>query len=378
MILTMSSERPNPNITDKASFAFADEVKRLAQEHIGSELDEHAFEPTIEKEYLFEPLAVQQLGSEHSDHPTEHENVLKRQAELIESVALIVVALGSSDLSRATGSALAARGAELVEAYEKQQHSKSDDAELDILRAQRDLYFLVTALTVALGQRGWQEGVEAGTHVFFESGKKKGRGTYESRYRVNSDTYEDEGDFEDYEYDSDDLTRNRDLLSEDGFGYAGTLVVEIDPEHRINFSYRPDQASAEAHYEQTVKVTRDGKERAWMTRDLSVRLDLDPTAPNGLSLDVGRSPYEGENLERPGDLVGKVLATTSSEGSHTYEPFTSDMVPEFSNMAEMLIVHQDLIRRRVEETGNPKMPTLSDRESNADFERYLEQRPEAS
>lgn len=166
---------------------------------------------------------------------------------------------------------------------------------------------------------------------------------------------------------------------EDGLIYQGILRIEIDPAKRINFSYTPQQDSARQHYEQDMQRQSETGAKVHPVSDLSIRLDLDPKAPNGISLDIGRSQFDGEQFSRPGDVVGKVMAAGSPEGSHTYEGFTQEMVDQFRPLAEELVVHQYLMERRQQEKlqahqeGGRYEPRPE--EAEADIRRYLENRP---
>ena len=114
----------------------------------------------------------------------------------------------------------------------------------------------------------------------------------------------------------------------DEFDYEGTLKVEIDPGVRLNVSLTHSNKQANQRYHQT--IARQG-ETSFSSADFSIRLDKDPMARNGFSLDVGRSPA-GSNLKRPGDVVGRVLDAQRAETGCHFDSHFSHVTADAFNM----------------------------------------------
>ncbi len=333
------------------------------------------------------------LGNNASDSEAREAELVKRaeEAELTPDIlrwreeadhdALLVgKALGQGDLPRAVGVALQLRIHELADLGMAVGSGERSDVELnDVTRARRDLGFLLSGLTVALGARDWQAGVENQTYVYFRGAKKAGKERFESEYDTCVDRFYPEGDG-DFEWVDDDGgggaykdVNGKMPDNSEEVHYPGKILIAVDPDKRINFSYFHELDSSAVHYRQTIsRISLSGKPVDDEAADLSVRLDLDPTAPAGIALDIGRSSFRSETYSRLGDLMGKLLSVSSPEtGSHTYAPFTESMVEEFKNVAEYLAVHQDLVRRRVAETNDSMMP-IKPEESEANLRRVVE------
>lgn len=58
---------------------------------------------------------------------------------------------------------------------------------------------------------------------------------------------------------------------------------------------------------------------------------------------MGRSAFESDTFLRDGDLLGCVMELADpANGSHTYDGFTPEMLPQLKGMAERLIVQLTL------------------------------------
>lgn len=202
----------------------------------------------------------------------------------------------------------------------------------------RELNFAFSAIAAALAVGAGQPQADYLAHAWLIKGKipSNGVGAYNAVYDVCNDTYVDEGD-QDQPEDGDYF---------DGYPeihYPGELEVRVDPLKRIEFKYTPKLESARSHHHSHSQITyTDGRQRKYDNCSLSIRIDLDPDSPAGINLDVARSdmdgPFgsDGKKIQRQGDLVGKVLAAASPDGSHRYEGFTPAMANEFRTFAERL------------------------------------------
>jgi len=230
--------------------------------------------------------------------------------------------------------------------FARKNTDKPDDrsnlfSEEDIKRAFRDFDFLLDSIYMALGGYiDWQKDLW-GNRTFCKvlKGRKHSNGGYESSYEVTTTTEFDEGDFIET---PDDEKDNWDL-----YLYKGILNIQIDPTKRVAFEYIPDQQSARNYHEtKTVIKHKTGEQLKYDNKGLSLRIDIDKTAPCGIALDIGRSPYDAAKSEgaftRTGDLLGTIFAEVSPNGCHEYTGFTSEMRDNFKGFAEELALNQYL------------------------------------
>jgi hypothetical protein len=191
---------------------------------------------------------------------------------------------------------------------------------------------LLAAASVALGARSFQDGVEdRETLVWPKEMKNRGDRGYEYTFEAVTDLYWDEGDYE-----------GEDVIDEP-YRYWGALRISVNPNQRIEISYVPDREAAAAyHMSEAVRQTGD-KLTVYQPIELSLRLDLDSTAPEGMAVDFGRGDFEGEKFLREGDLLGRVLGSVRPGSStHFYEGFSPGMVEQFRPAAEELIMQMAL------------------------------------
>jgi len=239
--------------------------------------------------------------------------------------------LGAGALQVAVGAAIARRSDDIVEVARRVGAGQESRVTIEeVARAQRDLYFLMQTALHVLGKR---ENYDDGTAIYPQQDKKTGRNAYTFSYKTTTETVDFEGDFEDAS------ASEIDILWAEGTPYKGTMTVTVDPEKRISFSYRPDQASAQRHHTTEDIAQRGDKLVHHGFDDLNLRIDLDPKSPAGVAVDFGRSEYESDTYLRDPDLLGRVMEIADPEnGSHTYDGFTPDMQEQFRPMAEGLIV----------------------------------------
>lgn len=208
----------------------------------------------------------------------------------------------------------------------------------DLYRAQREQFFLLSAAAGALGFDDYDLMVDLGTRIEMREGVKARNNGFRSVYDVLTETFFDMGDYEDIPQS------RRDSID---FAYTGQLHVSINPQRGVVIDYIPTQKSARRYHNTESEVTgSDGDQRVYHNEGLSMRIDLDATAPCGIALDMGRSPYDGSrngrHLKRNGDLLGRVYATVTEQGSHEYTGFTTEMRDEFRTFAEELTLAQYL------------------------------------
>ena len=128
--------------------------------------------------------------------------------------------------------------------------------------------------------------------------------------------------------------------------------MRVDPERRIEFVYTPELESAQNRHLSHATTVQGGVERIYSNSALSIRIDLDSTAPHGVALDIGRSTYEGEkdgrSLHRDSDLLGSVFDEIGDQGSHEYAGFGEGASQEFKNFAERLAIQLDLQNKEIQ------------------------------
>ena len=187
------------------------------------------------------------------------------------------------------------------------------------------------------------------THAWYQSGRRGRHGGFIAEYIVCNDTYSpDDEDHDDVleELKEEGQRYGGEELWPDEFHKSAKLEIRVDPLKRIEFIYTPEATTAMQRHASKSKVVREGVERHYENNALSIRIDLDPTAPNGVALDVGRSEYdgqrEGQHMVRSADLLGSVLSRTSETGSHEYAGFTEAMAEQFMTFAEQLSVQLSL------------------------------------
>lgn len=240
--------------------------------------------------------------------------------------------------------AIEAKATDLLAAFSLKNNKEHEEKPMfedkEIRRALRDLNFMLDSIYMALGgEIDWEFDNFNPTFCDFLSGRKYKNNGYESSYEVRTVSYFDHGDFDDI---IDDEKDNWDL-----FQYEGTLNIQIDPLSRISFDYIPKQSSAnDYHKTETIIQNKKGERLAYNNNGLSLRIDIDKTAPCGIALDVGRSPYDASKSEgafsRDGDLLGSIFAQVSPNGCHEYSGFTTEMRDKFKPFAEELALNQYL------------------------------------
>jgi hypothetical protein len=261
--------------------------------------------------------------------------VYEREFDMRNDAHLVSEMLGDGPLAASVEAAFQVRIRHLSDAMRAAQRDEHYPVRTEeVARAQRDLYFMLSAVAGALGARDFQTGIEdRNTFVYPMSMKDMGDWGREFAFDVCTDSFANEGDIE-VDPESE--------LDPDAFRYWGELKITVNPSKRISFSYVPHEESARKYHEAQDVLEREGRIVYHEFSDLNFRLDLDDKAPEGLSLDFGRSDFEGETMLREGDLLGRVLATVSSDGGHTYEGFHRSMLDEFKPMAETLMMQLQL------------------------------------
>lgn len=234
----------------------------------------------------------------------------------------------------------------------------TDDQYFELLRSQRDLGFAIASIAHALDDSNEWKTLDPGDElieqslVWRTSGRKGRNSGYYAEYHTCNDEW-----LPDYIDHSAVLDGLDDLAWPEEFHYPAKLQILINPARRIEFVYTPEILSAKhRHMSHSLVVEQDGSTKEYHNESLSIRIDLDQTAPNGIALDVGRSPHEGErggrSMKRTGDLLGNVLAKASASGSHEYSGFTAGMASQFTSYAENFVA------------------LLKIREGGTQFERY--------
>lgn len=263
--------------------------------------------------------------------------------------------------------AMKAKADQVLQALEQAPDNEYDMPSVDeVRRAMRDIYFLYSCLALVTGAHSSHEAIEKNlTFAYPKSHRHLNNGRYESIIKVQNETLLDEGDF--VEITGED----RDYDFQEGFAYIGQLRILIDPKKRIEISYTPEQESAQA-YHASETVVRNDTQKRYQNTDISMRIDIDHTAPAGVALDLGRSAFEGDKLTRPGDLIGNVFSSVSPHGSHEYTGFTPDMKDQFPQFADEFALQQYLYHKwRDDELKNK----ISRRLQHAVATRYFEEFP---
>jgi hypothetical protein len=106
----------------------------------------------------------------------------------------------------------------------------------------------------------------------------------------------------------------------DGIIYPIEAILDIKP-GRLNLTISHINDEASERYQGSRQATKEG--RTYQHEgELSIRLDLDPNSPTGISLDVGSDYRNTDNFSRPGDFVGLQLQEQRPlEGCHMTEAF---------------------------------------------------------
>lgn len=122
----------------------------------------------------------------------------------------------------------------------------------------------------------------------------------------------------------------------------GTLRVFVrdSPDtKRLNIAYRASLGTTRNQHSAQAVYDRGSRLQHKIHSDFSIRLDIDPNSPSGLSLDIGRDTAEKTTILREADAAGRVFGTVSTYGSHT-DTFSPDMI-------EQLPVFLSFIRSRL-------------------------------
>lgn len=246
----------------------------------------------------------------------------------------LVQKLPSSHIAEAVATSITAQMRRQLDLIKIERSAgMTDDRYRTLLLGQRDVYFAIAGACQALNL--YQEGLAHvaqdpfDTHAWYQSGEKGRAGMYTSRYSVCTDDFH--GDPVDH---YDELkTADDDDLWPDEFHYPGT---------RIEFLYKPDITTMrqrhESHSVHGDTITHNDA--------LSIRIDRDPDAPNGLSVDIGRSVYDavynGKRLYRTNDLLGGILMDASPSACHAYDGFIDTDLEEFESFTQRLVVQLEL------------------------------------
>ena len=185
------------------------------------------------------------------------------------------------------------------------------------------------------------------THAWHSTGRKSRNGGYNAEYTVCSD-----------EYDPDDVDHAEQVAAlgdgddwPDEFHHPGKLQIRIDPGARIEFIYTPQIETAKARHESRATVTHGDRESVYDNHSLSIRLDLDHSAPYGIALDIGRSAYDGgkngRHLTRDADLLGGVFESIEAQGSHEYTGFDESSAALFRDFAERFALQLYLQQKNI-------------------------------
>lgn len=182
-----------------------------------------------------------------------------RNVAIHESARLIAKGLGDDELATAAGEALVKRSDDIVEVARRVSAGQEDSMTLaEVAAAQRDFFFLEQAVVRVLGERDFQEGIEASNTIIepLEYVKMAGD-AYKFTYSVSTVTSQYEGD---HPLPSEnDVHNGVDFRWLKGVPYRGKLEVAIDPDRRISFSYVPEQEVARARYDTGHVAARDNK-----------------------------------------------------------------------------------------------------------------------
>lgn len=284
--------------------------------------------------------------------------------------------LGENELAKACGKAWSNQIAAIARLQQELDNGRKEAITAEeVARVRRDIGYNFLAASVALGGRDYQAGLEDGADVRFQNLKNRGNAGYEVKYAICFDEIVPpiNGDYE-WQEDGDGIgkyVRSDGTEYYDEVHYPAKLIISLNPSQGLSIGLTHDLESSSVHYTQVVQQnSRSGKPVERQLNDCNVRIDKDDYSPAGVATDMGRSFHDGATYRRPGDLLGRVTDVLNVEtGSHIYDGFTPEMKSDLAPLVEELIVMQDLVRRRVEDTGDDRMPVLS-QETDANNSRY--------
>lgn len=142
-----------------------------------------------------------------------------------------------------------------------------------------------------------------------------------------------------------------------------------DMEYRLKMFFRPEannEGQARINFEldfntavpnqkllklfkQTITTSQTNLPRE--TSSLRVALDLEDRVSNqAVSLDLGRSIYEGKTMSRSGDKLGNLLQQVSDSGSHNLDSFSKVMVPYFSKLANLFLEKTKVVAEKLSQS----------------------------
>lgn len=204
--------------------------------------------------------------------------------------------------------------------------------------ALRDLSILSISLCSSLGFIDYVTATGLGAHSFMDQAKITNRSA--------GTTGEFEVCYDSIEYlDDQDMSSVKEPDYEaypDFYHYPGKLKISVS-DHRIEFSLEHELPEAEERYAQTIHTERGDI----TTSTISIRIDKDPSAPYGYSIDIGRDPRETSKLSRKGDLVGTLLSAVRDDGSHFYTEADEINESSFSSMVHNLSLLLNSIDERI-------------------------------
>lgn len=258
-------------------------------------------------------------------------------------------------ITRGVETALATKlGQLLQEGRAKLLDPNTSEATKEELRySRRDLMHALVAIAKSLKRGEYDASIDTSLPVdafaWFKQGSKSRNGGFNSQYDTCFDEYyPDEND-----HAGELAALGLDDMWPDEFHNPARLDVRVDPAVRIEFIYTPEAQSAqERHHSHSEVSEPDGKKKVYQNKAISIRIDLDPKAPHGIALDIGRSSFDGDangrHILRDADLLGGVFERLSDSGSHEYAGFEPGMAEEFRNFAERFAVQLDLQKKNVQ------------------------------
>lgn len=253
--------------------------------------------------------------------------------EFTKKLDKVVSLLPFGNLRYGIGAAIKAKGIDLLAAARQARKDSNYEFTLkEIHRVQNDLNCALSAIYLSIGGNEEEKLKEERMAV----------------YQKNGEMYKNHGYCSTFDLFHESMNPNG--FWENGILYypprlkIGALDVKIIPDSRISFDYKPssDWSYPEYYTSQSTILLSDGKRVTHYNDALCMRIDLDENAPYGIALDLGRSPYDGEIVNREGDLAGKIFSSISKNGCHEYTGFSEDMAKEFNSFAEELALHQHL------------------------------------
>ena len=237
-----------------------------------------------------------------------------------------------------------------------------------LLQAQRDLSFMLESGSMCLNLGQQNPEPSYGTNAWYTRGVKDRDGGFRSEYEVCNDRFD---------YDKDDHAKQIEKLEADDsegynypdeFHFPGKFEVIDNPLARVEFLYTPEAETAQARHSSHSQRTDSGKTREYANNGISMRIDLDPTAPYGIALDIARSEYDGVknggHVKRTADLLGDIFTEASTHGSHEYTGFTADMRGHFKEFAEELGLTLHLQKQELAFQDDERLKGLRNREEN--------------